>query len=116
MTIEQNPERYARLSVPFDSAERATVAVGGFLLAVSRLREQYKIPDCLVQVMFRVTTPDGEQLMESGAMFGDSFNAAPMAYRAFQQYFPNQMEILGMAVAMLKQAGLWQELAEKIEG
>jgi len=48
---QQDPERYARLSEPFDSISDADAATKAFFQELGVLREKYKIPDVLVSAI-----------------------------------------------------------------
>jgi len=56
---EENPERYKRLSEPFESPEAVNEAYAGFFRELGELREKYKIPDVLAVVEANVVAPNG---------------------------------------------------------
>lgn len=46
--IEANPELYARMSEPYDSAEQAQVALAVFMEGVAELRQKHRIAEVAI--------------------------------------------------------------------
>lgn len=77
--IEANPERYRRMSAPYESEELAKAAMKAFLKDLRELREKHRIAE--VSVIAGVWTPNPEApdtrrlLWRSMAAYGDSILA-----------------------------------------
>ena len=71
--FEPNPERYARLSVPFESDQDARNALEAFMEKVSELRESYRIAEIAVAagVYLPCEHENGRQLVSTTGMMGD---------------------------------------------
>lgn len=80
-----DPEKYAKMSEPFESAEQAKEIAAEFLKAVGRLREQYRIAEMVIQVQVYAQAENGREIVFGGAGYGDQMEQAKMAYRAFNQ-------------------------------
>lgn len=71
--FEPNPERYMRLSVPFENEQDAKNALEAFMEKVSELRESYRIAEIAVAAGVYVPCehPGGRQLCSTTGAMGD---------------------------------------------
>jgi hypothetical protein len=60
MKKEKNPERYLKMSEPYENKEIANQSVNKFYEEVATLREKYKIRDVLFVLNDSVIYEDGE--------------------------------------------------------
>jgi len=79
MRTENNIERYAKLMQPI-TRDDGNENISNFLDAVSKLRERYHIPECLVILKVNICYGDG-QVGEAitSAHFGSQYEAESMA-------------------------------------
>ena len=66
-----DPEKYERLSQPFDSKEEADKAAEAFFNAVAALREQYRIPDFVIQFTVNFKMEGAIVSLQGGGGFGN---------------------------------------------
>lgn len=79
MRVENNIERYAKLMQPI-SRDAGNENISNFMDEVSRLRERYHIPECLVVLKVNIRYADkevGEAI--TSAHFGNQYEAESMA-------------------------------------
>lgn len=77
-----NPDKYERLSKPFETQEEAEKAMKAFLNAVSKIREKHKIPDVLIGIKGSFKNPeipDGEIEFTCFGQHGHMLNGLPLA-------------------------------------
>jgi hypothetical protein len=78
-----DPEKYKRLSEPFESVEQCEAAMNAFLVAIGKLRESYKIPELIVSFQACARNKDGEvNAYTGGAGWGDQLLQAALARRS----------------------------------
>jgi hypothetical protein len=79
MRTENNIERYAKLMQPI-TRDAGNENISNFMNAVSKLRERYHIPECLVVLKVNIRYADGEvgEAITS-AHFGSQYEAESMA-------------------------------------
>jgi len=94
-----DPEKYARLSEPFESEERMGAAANSFLAALGKLREQYKIPDLIVAFQGNVKTAEGIRPFYGGAGWGNQLLQAQLARRSADQEFAHLARVVSGIVA-----------------
>lgn len=99
-----DPDKYAELAKPFASQEEAERVVGEFVNAVRRLREQYRIPELIVQLQVYITMDDGVHGMAGGAGWGDQSKQAQLAKSAADLEFDSLMLLIENLVHRIPQA------------
>jgi hypothetical protein len=79
MRTENNIERYAKLMQPI-SRDAGNENISNFMDEVSKLRERYHIPECLLVLKVNIRYADG-QVGEAitSAHFGNQYEAESMA-------------------------------------
>ncbi len=78
------PDRYRRLSEPFESAEAIDAALAGFHKELEALREKYKIPDVYVIISANGLTEDGvEGAFTTTLQFGSEERAESLTAYAY---------------------------------
>lgn len=79
MKTEHNIERYAKLVQPI-SRDAGNENIGNFIEEVSKLRERYHIPECLLVLKVNIRYSDG-QVGEAitSVHFGNQYEAESMA-------------------------------------
>lgn len=89
-----DPEKYERLSIPFESPEQMEAAASSFLAALAKLREQYKIPDLIVSFQGDVQVGDDVRAFYGGAGWGNQIRQAKLAKRSADQEFNHLLRIM----------------------
>jgi hypothetical protein len=101
--FEPDPDKYAELSMPFESEEEANKVASAFFNAVRAIREQYRIPELIIQFQLYVQTDEGVRALRGGGGWGDQHLQAELAKRAFDQEFEHLCVMVGsLAQAMPK--------------
>lgn len=84
-----DPEKYKRLSTPFESRDEAQRAVEAFTDALSKLRETYHIAELVCQIQVYVKTEDtgkGIETMISGGGWGNQTKQALLIKRMVDRF------------------------------
>jgi hypothetical protein len=95
-----DPEKYAKLAEPIPALDAQALG-NAFLKAIGHLREQYHIPELLVQ--FVVYVDDG-QAMKGGAGWGDQMKQAQLARRMADQEYAHLIRVLASIVNAMPDA------------
>lgn len=94
-----DPEKYKRLSEPFESEEQATLVSNAFLVAVGKLREQYKIPDLIISFRATLKKDDSVYAFHSSAGWGNQLLQAKLARQSADQEFAHLVRVVDGLVA-----------------
>ena len=95
MEAKPNPELYERMRVPFETEDEARASVEAFMEKVGQLREQYKMPDVMLNVLVTVKDGNGEVInLRSLCTWGDDGKSLMMAKTQFDQLFENLRGVL----------------------
>ena len=83
---ERNPDRYRRLSLPYESKKIADERVTEFLEGVAALRVEKKIPDASIVLSWTFIKPDGVESAAQAMHFhmGDTTKAPLLLASAFR--------------------------------
>lgn len=101
-----DPDRYARMAVPFESSTAANDAVAAFYKDVEDARERHKITDVLVLVEISHLVSSGATVQGSSSVsFGAWHNRLTMLARAYGA----ERERFEKAIAELIQLGRQSE-------
>lgn len=91
------------MAQPFDSAEEGEKVAAEFFNAVRKLREQYRIPELIIQFQLYVKTPEGIEAFAGGGGWGNQLYQARLAKRAIDQEFEHLGNVIeSIAAAMPK--------------
>lgn len=114
-----DPEKYERLSQPFESADEAQKVAEAFFNAVAALREQYRIPDLVIQ--FYVNLKEGDKVLRlsGGGGWGNQLNQATMMREAADRemnYLVEVLEVVMHGMPKVRRELITDPVAEKKEG
>jgi hypothetical protein len=98
-TVTNDPDNYAKMSIPFESTEAANEALSNFHKELGELRKKYKIPDLLIVTKGSVKH-DGEtgDWMQHSS-YGSSLNQLTMAAYAYGQLQAEHKELISKLIA-----------------
>ena len=98
-TWNADPEKYRQLSQPFDSQEHAETCIKAFQAVVNKAREEFKIPDAMIQIGCTFLSAEGQiNYMNAGCGWGDQRNQVKLAQQAYQREMAHLM-IVATALA-----------------
>lgn len=90
-----DPEKYRRLSTPFESEDEARKATDGFLDELARLREKYHVPELVCQFQVYVKMPEENVgSLVGGAGWGDQLRQAKLAKRMADREFDATLQMI----------------------
>lgn len=89
-----NPELYAKLAERYESKEEADFALKGFLLAVKKLREEFRVPEVMVHgaCHFKPENEGKKAVTIRAAGFGAPEFRAQLGALAFNTYTLPEIE------------------------
>lgn len=99
-----DPERYERLSRPFETEEDMNKAFAGFFRELGELREKYKIADVLTVVADSYQDPDDSTLkvpMATSMQYGD-MTLRPFFVLWLYRQEPEMIQILMKGITQKK--------------